>query len=111
MLEELKLCPVTNEICSSKCSQKDISSCGSALELQNDSFSLKLSNNVEWIKVQTVSEIFDIFEKLDKTTSYMLISGSTSHGNLFCILYYIIFIYFFSVSKTIPKKVKIFTVI
>lgn len=110
MLEELKLCPATKEICSLKCSQKQISCCDSALELHNDSFSLKFSNNVEWIKVRKIAEIFDIFEKLNEKTSYMLISGSTSHGNLFCVLY-IIFIYIFSVSKTIQKKVKIFTII
>lgn len=80
MLEELKLCPATKEICSLKCSQKQISCCDSALELHNDSFSLKFSNNVEWIKVRKIAEIFDIFEKLNEKTSYMLISGSTSHG-------------------------------
>lgn len=86
-MEEMKLCPKTNEKCSFTCDKNEIYNCESKLEIPDDSFCLKLSDGTKWLRAREIYDIYNIFQTMGEKTKYMLIAGNTSHGNILFLYY------------------------
>ena len=77
--KEMKLCPKTDTTCASVCD----STVEDALQTgPNKSFSLSLHDDVKWIHVKTISEVYGIFQSMKDDVKYMLVAGHTSHGKI-----------------------------
>lgn len=67
-IEDLgRVCQKTGELCLGKC------------QTWQRPLELSFPDDVQWYKVTTVQQIFDVFDKIG-TKPYMLVAGNTAHG-------------------------------
>nr|XP_034832955.1 xanthine dehydrogenase-like [Maniola hyperantus] len=78
-IEDLKLCDKTGQACSKeKCEQSDWCMV-SRNELINEVLHIKLKDNRDWYRANTLLDVFDIWRK-NGIESYMLVAGNTAKG-------------------------------
>ncbi|CAH2260610.1 jg18282 [Pararge aegeria aegeria] len=75
-IEDLKICEKSGELCSGfKCEFSD----WCLVPKQNKLLHIKLSDDRDWYRVETLIEVFNIWQEKG-TASYMLVNGNTGKG-------------------------------